>query len=233
MSMRLTRNEQILGEMAAKNEKLRIPIPGAKQYLEGFLSHVDYENHNKLIIDLSNADVFSSQQLESLRAGSDIQVNGSSQGVKVSFKAKVVKYQFAGERSSLVLKPDKLKYHDRRQAFRATTIESDGVHATVKFQEKTLKGEIHDISLTGMCLCFGEDIADLCKVSDLIAVSVSGLEEDSQFDCTIEVRRIFSDKNSESENMLGVQFDRLEKSQEQLLSRFIMTVQRSQLRGER
>lgn len=155
------------------------------------------------------------------------QVRAHVDGISLNFPAPILEY---GEKDGYpcykTTVPDTINYLQRRIAYRVITSAAHPIEINLTTKDKTtIKGIMADISTGGLRAKFSDDVTPPIALGDILACQF--VLEETEFNVDIIVRIINPEAQPNYPAYIGGQFTGLLKSQERLLQKAVMTLERS------
>ena len=150
-------------------------------------------------------------------------------GIDLQFSAKLSKsVEKNGSIYHIVTYPEKIRYWQRRQAFRANVSPAHDISVDLKTNKgMQCKGELFDISIGGICIRFPrKDSLPEEFTKDALACKLS-LPDNNDVTCQIKITHFWMNMAGNSLHV-GAEFLKLEKNQHRAIERFVTGLQRKQ-----
>jgi c-di-GMP-binding flagellar brake protein YcgR len=216
-----TRIANLLQPLLQKRSILNVSLSGKNEKFSTALLQINSDNSFILLDELVPR-----HGNNVVTPSTDLFISAQISGIDLNFKSKIIE---VGSNKGVALYkvafPDTLNYHQRRKAFRAPVGPAHSYAITIKVPTgQHYEGELHDISVTGMCVRFPQKtiLPDKWPKQTTCEIHLpTGKTLNAQF----RVCHIAKDGSGKC-IYLGGLFLQLDKSQQRTIEKFVIELQR-------
>ena len=212
----------LLKPLENKTDLLALRIPNTDSAHNSTLLKVDTDN-NILVLDRLTPKDGHDLLIDSKRA--TIQI--SHKGVEISFEATLI-----GTKPDKILPryefifPTSIQYLHRRNTYRVTVRNDTETDVEIQTNNnKSYRGELHNISTEGMCIRFPKEI-EIPQDEDPTEVQcIVALPDNQELKCTFNICHTYIHHHSK-DFRIGGTFQYLDKVQKRAIEKFVVELQR-------
>ncbi len=217
---------RILQRVCDQHTLVTISLPGSDQRYTSSILLID-PGQSLLRMD----ELVPRKGHELLSQGRSFKVSTRLDGVDVGFAGTVREVTWDGNVAVYTVPlPDVLRYDQRRAFFRIGVAGAPGISVYMEGSDgKQSPGTLDDISLGGMCATLKGAATDDLVVGDRIPACAIDLPDGTRVRCALDVRYVRAHPRTGAVRV-GVQFVDLPRTDQQVIARFIASVERDRLR---
>lgn len=234
IGIRSLSNKQQIFSVLASVQKSRTPITikfeGSEKYYTSIILKTDLDK-NHLIIDEIAPEEGHALAMQNL----PFAIRGSHSGVSLFFRPNVI--SGSGSENGIAFYsiplPEEMVYQQRRGSFRALVPRAlnTKAHVTLASRNQTLRGRLHDISITGCRINFEGEIKPDLIHEDIFEQAEITLPEGDKISYPLKLKHASYSRES-NETSCGFQFEGIDKIGQRIVDRFVYFLQREARRLE-
>jgi c-di-GMP-binding flagellar brake protein YcgR len=211
----------ILQPLLQNHTLLNISIAGREEKFSSAFLQID-DDHEFIILD----ELVPRSINQSITPFTELFIRGQIAGISLSFKTTIL--DIGTDKEAVFYKvafPNTIDYRQRRKAFRVPVgvAHSYGVKLILS-PGQTLEGELHDISVSGMCVRLPKKTSIPTQWQEKVACELQ-LPNGKPLKTQFSVCREAQDTHGRNV-LLGGLFLHLEKTQERIIEKFVVELQR-------
>lgn len=208
---------------------LKVTIPGYNEICSTILVVIN-EGEKFLVLDKLHPE----KGHQAFLGNKQCKVHAQHQGVDMGFTAQLDEIIGSAESPAYrIAFPTELLYHQKRSAYRAPISANQDIEVTLTAEDRTVfLGKLYNVSTGGLCINMQPKSAEKLKVGDLMPrcyfQAASGLAIES----AVEVRNIKTDEDKKI-SRVGVRFMEITPQELRAIQRFVLALEREQIKRNR
>lgn len=218
-----------LRRLVEAHSLLMATIPGHKDIYTTIIIGLD-EKSNSLLLDKLHPEAGHLAVLENRQVRVRAQHNGVEMGFLMQLERLVGE---ADNPAYLGPLPAELQYHQRRAAYRAQI--GVGNEITVMLteeDERVIEATLFNISTGGVCLTLPTEMKKRFRQFSILPSCRFNTPDEQEIDCQVEVRNL-NETDDRKHIHVGMRFVDLERQQQRHIQRFVLSLEREQIKRTR
>ena len=217
-----------LVRLIREHHRIDLKVARTHRVYQSILLHVNYEDE-VLVMD----EPFPKDR-ESLVAGDTIEVSAHGKDFALNFVTQVLNPVIINGMPGFKINlPDTIFNHQKRQDFRVSVSEKDGLTLGIELNEEHfLNCRVVNLSFNGMRFSIEGDQSSFIKPSLTYEKCMLQFESGEEIPCTIFIKNVELVQASTLLTIVGAKFSKLDPRDKAKLDKFIAAIQRRQRRQE-